>query len=142
MILRVPYLDDIAIEKQRDVVYVTFYKDFWDYMEQSKGCDPLSKEFETRKDRDDFIKFLEDNNIGYKFCFGKYDSCVIMESYQGSLYVDVPYDVNNEEFKKVSEYLEYEDGTRKHEGIYFWYMRLEDATLDEDRDYNQPDWNP
>lgn len=136
-----PYIDDIALEKQRDVVFVEFFKDDWDCV-TNKPIDPTINYWGEHETRNKIIKWLEDNNIEFRETFSQYVPGLITQPYRGGLYIDVPYDENDPQFQKVSNFLEYEDGTSRFESVYFYYFLLSDAIKHEDRDYNQPDYNP
>lgn len=57
-----------------------------------------------------------------------------LDSYNGFLYVDVPYDVDNEDFKKLSAYLEHPDGTMRFDDMIFAYFPLERAMKNKHHD--------
>lgn len=140
MPITIPYIDDFAEREQRDVIFVEFFKDWLECVREHK--EPLKDYWKDHKTRNTIIQWLNDNNIGYELTYGRYDPCVITSPYLGGLYIDVPYDENNPNYKKVQEFLEYPDGTPKFENVYFYYMPFEMATMEKDRDYMDPDWNP
>lgn len=109
------HIDKIAREKQRDVLFVCF-----------EGDKFKDKEYEDYVERNDFIVFLEKNNIGYEKC-GEIASENGWKRYQGQLYIDVPYEKENTQYQILEKYLENEDGTSKIEGVIFYYLTLEIA---------------
>jgi len=48
-------------------------------------------------------------------------------SYMGHIYIDMPYDKTNAEYKKVENYLENEDGSSRIEGVRFLLFPLSRA---------------
>lgn len=104
----IPYIHDIAIEKERAVLLITF--------EFSDGCN-----YRNSPIRENLIKWLEQQKIEYQ------PATVQEYSYLGELYVDVPFDPNNSMYKVLVEHLENEDGSPKVEGVYFHYLPLEHA---------------
>jgi len=139
-----PYLDDIAIKKNRDVVFVLFYKNPFDFLfsDLHRNTDPLDDPFENHKERNKLIQFLNENNISYKECFGPYTPGYIIQPYTGTLYIDVVFDETNSNYQLVKQYLENDDDTSKIENVLFCYFLLSDTTKDEDREYNQPGYFP
>ncbi|ANF83145.1 hypothetical protein A3K93_08380 [Acinetobacter sp. NCu2D-2] len=114
----IQHIDAIAREKERDVLFVHFE----DY-EQGAEC----------SNRKDLINWLDQHGIPYKECMGLEEESVI-ESYMGDLYIDVPFDIANPLFVKLSEHLEDEDGEMKIPGVLFFTLSHELALeLEADR---------
>ncbi len=107
-----PALDDIAIEKQRDVLFVDFELD-------------ENNDYMNCKVRDELIKWLDEQNIAYQECFHTHDGCTLTMPYLGGLYIDVPFDLNNPTYQKLSQHLENEDGSLKIDGLTFWVLTLD-----------------
>jgi len=101
----IDYIDKIARNKNRDVLYLLF--------KPQQGEDPLFFDDEACKRRKQVIKWLEKNNIIYYPCMGAAVERASLDSYRGFLYIDVPYDAANADFKKLSAYLEYPDGSMR-----------------------------
>ena len=105
----IQHIDAIAREKERDVLFIHF------------------EEFEhgaAHSKRQELISWLEQNEIPYKECMGLEEESVI-ESYMGDLYIDVPFDIANPLFNKLSEHLEDEEGEMKIDGVLFFTLSYE-----------------
>lgn len=118
----IKFIDQIAREKQRDVLYIEFDREFYqDY------------DYEDWDERTQFIQWLEQNKIAYQIC-GGWASENSMESYRGQLYIDIAYDRSLAEYQKLSEHLEYADGRMKIKGLLFCYVPLEMAMKNKHHD--------
>ena len=93
------HIDAIAREKNRDVLFVHFE----DYEENEQNPD---------SNRQDVLSWLEQNNIPYEKCMGLEEEGSI-DSYWGDIYIDVPFDLENEQYQILSDYLEDEEGVMK-----------------------------
>lgn len=105
----IQHIDAIAREKERDVLFIHF------------------EEFEhgaTNSKRQELMTWLEQNEIPYQECMGLEEESVI-ESYMGDLYIDVPFDIANPLFNKLSEHLEDEEGEMKIDGVLFFTLSYE-----------------
>ena len=128
------HIDAIAREKNRDVLFVHFE----DYEENEQNPD---------SNRQDVLSWLEQNNIPYEKCMGLEEEGSI-DSYWGDIYIDVPFDLDNEQYQILSDYLEDEEGVMKIEGVYFFVLYLETAielqaerVMNTDTDFEDDTWN-
>lgn len=116
----IDYIDKIARDKQRDVLYVDFYEVMMGYPADYQ----LIKNYETCEARQRLIQWCEDHGITAYPCGpvarGKED----YRSYRGQLYIDVPFDKTDSDYQKVENLLENEDGSRKIPGVRFCYFPL------------------
>ena len=112
MAMIIDYIDKLAREKKRDVIFVRF-----------EGKQFELQDYKNYKERNELIAFLEHHGVGYQMCgdFAREDG---WESYQGQLYIDLPYDMKNQQYNLVADYLECEDGISKIEGVKFYYLPL------------------
>lgn len=115
------HIDQIGREKQRDVLYIVFNEPKKD--EDRWTDEYLSYKYKNDPVRNEFIQWLEENNIPYEEC-GPIASEFGWESYRGQLYIDVPMDENDERFLKLNEHLEYPNGEMKIEGIMYYHVPL------------------
>lgn len=104
------HIDAIAREKNRDVLFVHFE----DYVHSDQ---------DTNSARQQFIGWLEQQNIRYMPCLG-IEPSVRSEVYSGGLYLDVPFDLQHKAYQKLSEYLEDDQGNMKIKGIQFFVLSL------------------
>lgn len=128
------HIDAIAREKNRDVLFVHFE----DYEENEQNPD---------SNRQDVLSWLEQNNIPYEKCMGLEEEGSI-DSYWGDIYIDVPFDLENEQYQILSDYLEDEEGVMKIEGVYFFVLYLETAielqaerVMNTDTDFEDDTWS-
>ncbi|WP_202977570.1 hypothetical protein, partial [Enterococcus faecium] len=73
----IDYIDKIARDKNRDVLYLLF--------KPQQGEDPLFFDDEACKRRKQVIKWLEKNNISYYPCMGAAVERASLDSYRGFL---------------------------------------------------------
>ena len=120
MPMSIEHLDHIALQKNRDILFLDF------------KIEPEGKENSELPDgpkRDEameakIIAWLERENIDY--CYAG------PVSWSGwicggplYLYLDVPMDEANEDYKKLCAYLENADGSMRFQNCLFCYMTLE-----------------
>ena len=115
MPMSLEHIDKIARDKQRDVLYIEFDREVYP-----------SYDYETYIERQNLIKWLEENNIPYMPC-GHIASEYGWESYIGQLYIDIPMDDNNSKYKLLNNHLENEDGSFKIKGVRYMYVSLKVA---------------
>lgn len=116
------HVDQIAREKNRDVLYVAFDNEIYD--------DYDYKEWVSRTQ---LIQWLENHQISYIEC-SHMASENYMESYRGEIYIDVPYDENNPTYIQVKDYLENPDGSSRISGLIFHLLPLEIAMRNKHHD--------
>ena len=109
----IDYIDVITREKKRDVLFLTFSKRiFFNYKRSTL--------------RKRILAWLDQNNIQYeKFMAVTSDKGDCM--YLGEIYLDVPFDTENEQYKKLVNYLEDDKGVVKHRNVGFYIYPLESA---------------
>ncbi|MCF9046587.1 hypothetical protein [Acinetobacter nectaris] len=109
-----PYMHDLAVEKNRGVIFLDFTKNL-NFREK------VQFEYQNCIPRKEFIAWLEEQQI-------KFSPAVFNDNgYRGELYIDIPYDLDHPTYKIFAEHIEYDDGTLKIEGINFYYLSLEHA---------------
>jgi|SRR3954469_1019550 len=108
MPITILHIDQIARQKLRDVLLIEFGREMTDeYMD-----------YLTLPVRQEIIDWLDAEEISWSPC-GHLASENYMEAYRGQIYVDVPFDLQNMDCKKLIGYFENSDGT----------MRMPDVTL-------------
>lgn len=121
----IDHIDQIARKKQRTVLFLEFHPE--SMFNIINGDDEAeSYDYENDKVRDEIIENLARLNIQWTPC-AHMASTGWMCSYLGQIYLDVPYDENLAEFKKLQEYLEYPDGSMRFSTVRFCYLPLEMA---------------
>ena len=112
-------LDEIASEKQRDVLCVTFF--------DSRKPIPRKLSAARRALRSELIQFLVDHSISWCECFDPASKGWLIYPYHGSIYLDVPYDLADPAYRLVADYLEMPGGEPRCEGMYFGVRTLDAA---------------
>ena len=127
----IKHIDKIAREKNRDVLFLDFC-----VREVDEGeLVFLRKRYaEECPVMETVQQWLKENNIKYELCGRIADERVLTAPHINRLYVDVPFDEENPDYKKLSEYLENEDGSMKIEGVDFMYLPLEVAMKNKHHD--------
>ena len=123
MPMLIEHIDAIARKKQRDVLYLTFHsKKSADIGLQ----DGTSDDWEQNPMRETVCQWLTEHHIIWQPCDFVADVNMIC-SYQGQIYLDVPYDENDPVYELVRDYLETPDGSMRFETVNFWYLPLAKA---------------
>lgn len=105
-------IDEIAREKNRDVLFIQF-EGFAEKQQQDTV-------------RNHVLAWLDQQGIAYESCVSIAEDEVI-GAYAGDIYVDVAYDTENPIYQKLSQYLEDDQGNMKIEGVLFFVLSLETA---------------
>lgn len=127
MPLLIQFIDAIARQKGRDVLFVHF-GEFDDTTEPL----PISEDegyphdWQNDPQRIELIAWLESHGIKWCPC-GEFASENSMCSYMGDIYLDVPFDRADPVYQELSRRLENPDETRKVPGVTFCYLPLESA---------------
>lgn len=127
MPLLIQCIDAIARQKGRDVLWVHFGE--VDDAEESFCISEDEDSFlgwENNPQRIDLIAWLDTHGIGWCPCEG-FASENCMCSYQGDIYIDLPFDRADPVYQELSEHLENPDETRKIPGVTFCYLPLKSA---------------
>lgn len=93
-------IDKIARDKKRDVVWLDF---------------KVSYNGSSDHPRNPIINWLNQNNIKWEECAEVASETGIRFSYSGSIFIDIPYDLNDLDFKNVLKYLKDQNGNMKPE---------------------------
>ncbi|ENU89623.1 hypothetical protein F884_01765 [Acinetobacter sp. CIP 102143] len=119
-------IDQIALEKQRDVLYLLFHKNYNDIFHNEDLS--LKFHYETCIVRQQLIEWLEKHEIDFSECFGWSSRSGIMSMpYLGEIYLDVPFDEANPKYQLLYNHLENSDGSMKIEGVTWYYCPLSEA---------------
>lgn len=132
------HIDAIARKKKRDVLFVTFEPaESHDAMKPGdEGYDPFTRIFfdwEKHPSRRKIIKWLGGNGIEWHPC-AHFANPNIMIPYMGQIYIDVPYDRNLPEYRKLEAFLETPDGSMRQPNANFCYCPLESAMKNAEHD--------
>lgn len=97
MVLLLPYIHQIAIERQSDAVLIMF---------RNEDANP-----DIEHIRGPMIAWLEDREILWSHCLGFYRKGMIDEAYTGGIFLDVPFDLEDRKFMSLVELLDNDDIT-------------------------------
>jgi len=123
-------LDEIAREKGRDTLFVTFE-------DSRRPQRPLTAA--RRRLRSQLIQFLDQHSISWSPCFGC-ESNLLFGPYRGWIYLDVPYDLTDPAYQLIADYLETPDGKPRYEGMQFCVRTLEAAINGANGRLDPEDW--
>jgi len=114
MVIR--YIDQIAREKSRDILFMQFNPKF--IFEDDLFVDDILV-------RNKILAWLEKQQVDIEFC-GPSSNSDRLVGYFGNFYIDVPYDEENPTYQKIQQYLEDENGQMKPEfkDSLFCYYKL------------------
>ena len=116
------HIDAIARKKQRDVLFIEFRSP------ENEDGTPCESDFDWKTDplRRQVCQWLTRHQIPWQEC-GHFANENCMMSYQGQIYIDVPYDGDNPMYRKVRDYLENPDGSMRFGTVIFWRLSLKIA---------------
>lgn len=121
----IEHIDAIARRKQRAVLYLEFhpqpYVEWRDYR------------FQEDATRTAILAWLDVNGVSWTRC-GPFADPRIMAPYLGQVYLAVPYDESQPDYRALRDYLEYPDGNMRHEGVRFYAMLLDHAMQNTEHD--------
>lgn len=119
MPMLIRFIDAISREKGRDVLFVRF----GDVDEQSESSWDSCHDWKHDQNRIDLIAWLDVQGIRWSPC-GRFASEHCMSSYQGDIYLDLPFDKTDPVYQELAYRLENPDETRKIPGVTFCYLPL------------------
>ena len=108
-------IDEIARQKQRDVLFVAF-------PELQSGGDPYLKR-DTYKPRKQVIAFLKASHLPWSSCAYPSNSGWLAEPME-MIYLDIPYELDNPQYQKIADYLETPDGKSRDPKVQFRLLPL------------------
>ena len=118
------HIELIAQEKQRTVLLIRFGpKRKQGELPSSINAWPAS----MKAKRDHLVVWLGENALGYEECFPAVALDCIEFPYDGTLYVDLVFDVTNPAYQTFISRLENADGTPRDPEVVCFYMTLEQA---------------
>ena len=147
--VQLKYIDEIAREKQRDVLYLEFHPkrtvnpNTVETLEDEIKCIESERKvqkyrYSEDKVRDEIIENLNKMNVSWKECDGLPTGYV--ESYKGQIYLDVPFDMNHPLCKALHEYLEYPDGSTRFPTVRFHFLMFKKAMENVNKDKFWDEW--
>lgn len=128
----IEYIDAIARRKQRGVLWVQFGPNAETIIAKATGVKkeaswpPERYDYHADPKRQAFLAWLEEQQINWQPC-GPVANENGFGSYQGGVYIDIPFDESDERYRRVRDRLENPDGTMRDGRIVFLYWPLERA---------------
>lgn len=110
------HIDAIARKLKRDVLYLEFVK----------AKRPHRADYRSLGSRLRIVQWLDSEGIEWREC-GQLASETVMRSYAGEIFINVPFDETDDQYRKVQAFLEYADGTMRFEDVRFYVVTLEVA---------------
>ena len=118
------HIEFIAQEKQRDVLLIRFGPSR-NAGELPQSIDQWPASLKTK--REHLIAWLHANTIGHEDCYPAGTLNCIEFPYDGTLYIDLPFDVTNPTYQTFIARLENADGTPRDPEVICFYIPLERA---------------
>ena len=137
----IQYIDAIARQKRRDVLYLVFgVRTVRAYMHEASAEDDADSgifdvlhEWERTPNRQMVLDWLDEQGMAWQPC-GGFTHVNCMRPYMGFVYVDVPYDTALPEYQKLEAFLEQADGSRVFPDVLFCYVPLDMAMNNAEHD--------
>ena len=117
------HIDAIARKLNRDVLYLEFLK----------AQRPHRVDYRSLVSRSRIIQWLDREDIVWREC-GQVASETVMRSYAGEIFIDVPFDEADDQYRKVQAFLEYPDGSMRFEDVRFYVVSLQFAMKNANHD--------
>ena len=126
MPMLIEHIDVIARKKQRGVLFLEFNSSrsrdsFAEIVLGDQRCD-----WRSLPSRLKIVGWLDEQNIAWKPC-GAFADTNSMTSYQGQIYIDIPFEPSSAEYKSLEAFLEFPDGRSRFDDVTFFYLPLEKA---------------
>lgn len=120
--------DKIAREKNRDILLLRFSPTPEEKQPrlniEKDNYDNFTISFGGNKYINQILNWFISEEIPWEFCLSSRCEGVLVEPYDGYVYIDVPYDINNATFLKLNNYLENPDGSMRWDGVGYYYLEL------------------
>ncbi|HKR44986.1 MAG TPA: hypothetical protein VJU59_35860 [Paraburkholderia sp.] len=113
---RLEHIDAIARKLNRDVLYFEFLQ----------AQRPHCADYRTLEIRSRIVQWLDSEHIEWREC-GQLASETVIRSYAGEIYINVPFDEADGQYRKVQAFLEYPDGTIRFDDVRFYVVTLQVA---------------
>lgn len=114
----IEHIDSIARKNQRAALYLEFHPQ--PYTEWRRY------NFQEDAVRDQTLAWLDAHGVRWHPC-GPFADPRRLAPYLGQVYLDVPFDESMSEYRLLRDYLEYPDGSMRHESVRFYVMPLDYA---------------
>ncbi|MFM0185564.1 hypothetical protein PQR25_07220 [Paraburkholderia nemoris] len=108
------HIDAIARKLKRDVLYLEFLK----------AKRPHRVDYQRLESHSRIVQWLESEGIDWCEC-GPLASETVMRSYAGEIFINVPFNETDDQYRKVQAFLEYPDGTMRFDDVRFYVVTLQ-----------------
>ena len=122
-------IDEIALKKNRDALYLSFYDprnpESVEALLETVGDGLMAwREYPPFKA---ISQWMDKKGIKHSPCYAMLDPGLMSTPYMGDLYVDVPFDLADPLYQELSAHLEDADGNPILPGVWFCGVTLETA---------------
>lgn len=114
----IEHIDAIARQRQRDVLYVTFFDD------PTGTRSP--HHWQAHPGRAAIVAWLVTHGYAWQPC-GEIANEHVIRGYRGSIYIDIPYDQDNPAYRALEAFLENPDGSLRMPHLCFLVLDLDFA---------------
>jgi len=128
----IEHIDVIARKKQSGVFFISFHPERSIYDDS-----PMAYQWKNDPVRKMICEWLTEQHIAWQSCNG-IASESFMSNYRGQVYLDIPCDENNEQYKLANDFLENPDGSNRFDNVNFWQLPLEVAM--QNAHHDEPDF--
>ena len=122
----IQHIDAIARQKKRAVLFLIFHSN-----------DNKRLNWKNLPIRQTIINWLEVNKIDWEPC-GSYANQNRIEPYRGQIYLDIPFNIEDQKYQQLRDYLELPNGEMRFNDVRFCYDTLEHALKNSHQD--EPDF--
>ena len=119
------HIDAIARQEGRDVLFVKFYPVMRSFPNWDTLISSIPK-WDTLPIRKQIIEWLDSQKLGWEPC-GEWASENTMLPYLGTIYIKIPYDEENPDYRRLRNYLEKPDGSMRFDSANFCVTTIADA---------------
>lgn len=123
----IEHIDAIGRKLKRDVLYLEFMK----------AQRPHRADYRSLDSRLRIMQWLDSEGIGWHEC-GQVASETVVRSYAGEIFIDVPFDETDSQYRKVQAFLEHPDGKMRFDDVRFYVVTLQIAMKNAHHD--EPDF--
>ncbi|CAN0624495.1 conserved protein of unknown function [Burkholderia multivorans] len=110
------HIDSIGRRLKRDVLYLAFVRAERPHREDYRRLDSRLR----------ILQWFDREGIHWREC-GPYASETTIRPYAGEIFIDVPFDEHDAQYRKVQAFLEHPDGTMRFDDVKFYVVTLDVA---------------
>lgn len=120
-------IDDIALQAQRDVLYLKFSLPFEGNESPAELEYKRLRYWQTLPGREACIAWLAAQSIGYRLCFDLFPESDAAAQVPCCIYIDLAFDKSAPQVQALTAFLTYPDGSMKFSDATLCHLSLERA---------------